>query len=136
MFDKINEKYSCILNISHIECEKGWYVIIDTCLDLINHVLKECNSDHGFKICQIKEKFGGLRIYYDYNSCCENGDCFYEDIIKKIDDYIVFAETLSFRTCEFTGSTINVRSARKGGTEFGWIKTLCEEEAAKWEARN
>lgn len=133
MFDKLDKKYSHIMNLSYIECEEGWYVIIDTCLGLINNLLKDFDSDHEFKICQIKEKFGGLRMYYDYNYCYEHKDRFYENVIKKVDDYILFAESLSFRTCEFTGSNKNVRLVRKGGKNFGWMKTLCEEEALKWE---
>ena len=58
-------------------------------------------------ITQIKEKFGGLRFYY-------NGG----------DDYIhgleAMAESLSYRTCEYCGATKDV------GHTQGWVITCCK----------
>jgi hypothetical protein len=59
-------------------------------------------------IVQIKEKFGGLRLYTN-KSCTER-----QEIEKE------FAYSLSFNTCEECG--------KEGTTSnSGWIRTLCEE---------
>ncbi len=64
------------------------------------------------KICQIKEKFGTIRIYVD-----------------NLDDYtsgvIDFAEQMSANTCEFCGD--------KGSTyAIRWHKTLCPKHAKEF----
>ena len=58
-------------------------------------------------IDQIKEKFGGLRFYYS------GGD-------NKIDGMASLAESLSYRICEFCGTTHNV------GMTKGWYSTICK----------
>lgn len=58
-------------------------------------------------IIQVKEKFGGLRIYADY-------------YVKEIEDVIVQAGKESFTICEECGNTgILVK-------QNGWYKTRCE----------
>ena len=87
-----------------IECDDGWYNIIETLCYLIDSEVKEGCPE--VVALQIKEKFGGLRFYY------RGGN----DIT---DAYVEFAEGMSYRTCEYCG---------KPGkeTKGGWIKTLCE----------
>ena len=58
---------------------------------------------------QVKEKFGGLRFYYD------GGD-------DAIDGMVRMAESWAANTCETCGKPGSVR----GG---GWIVTLCDEHA-------
>jgi len=58
-------------------------------------------------ITQIKEKYGGLRFYYI------GGDDFIGGLVR-------MAEYMSYRTCEFCGTTKDV-----GHTE-GWIITCCK----------
>jgi uncharacterized protein YlbG (UPF0298 family) len=59
-------------------------------------------------VTQIKEKFGGLCFYYTGG-----------------DDYIfgltMFAGSLSYKICEYCGTTINV------GITQGWLSTICKE---------
>jgi hypothetical protein len=55
---------------------------------------------------QVKEKFGGLRFYYN------GGD-------EKIDGMVWLAEHMSYQICEECGTTENL------GQTKGWIKTLC-----------
>ena len=59
------------------------------------------------RITQVKEKFGGLRFYID------GGD-------DEIYGMIGLAESLSYRTCEFCGTTKDV------GQTQGWIITCCK----------
>ena len=58
------------------------------------------------QVSQIKEKFGGLRFYYN------GGDDF-------VFGLTMFAESLSYRICETCGTTLNV------GQTNGWIYTCC-----------
>lgn len=55
---------------------------------------------------QVKEKFGGLRFYYD------GGD-------ELIAGMVSFAEHMSYSTCEYCGSTNKVTQTS------GWITSLC-----------
>lgn len=61
-------------------------------------------------VSQVKEKFGGLRFYYD------GGD-------DKIRGMVGMAESLSAITCEECGAPGDQR-------HDGWIRTLCDEHAA------
>ena len=58
------------------------------------------------KFDQIKEKFGGLRIYYS------GGDDYVDGIVGMADEY-------SYKVCEVCG---NAGKPNKGG----WISTLCD----------
>lgn len=59
-----------------------------------------------FRVTQIKEKFGGLRFYYN------GGD-------KFIDGAVSLSETMSYHTCEICGTTEHV------GQTSGWVYTIC-----------
>jgi len=82
----------------------GWKEII---IELTNKLEK---IDPDFKIHQIKEKFGGLRVYVE--------------IKKSTDAYelINIAEQKSLSTCMLCGEK---GSRRK--TSSGWIATFCDE---------
>lgn len=58
---------------------------------------------------QVKEKFGGLRFYYD------GGD-------EYINGLAAMAESMSYITCEECGSP-------GAPTSGGWVRTLCKEHA-------
>jgi len=64
-------------------------------------------------ILQIKEKFGGLRIY-------TNG------VNIEYDSYVEFAEAMSYQTCEVCGAPGKIRHS-------GWHKTLCDDHNRKRE---
>jgi hypothetical protein len=95
-----------ITNAGFFECDSGWYQIIkDLIVDLIELGWNK-------EICQVKEKFGGLRFYIN-----EGSDEIHARISK--------AEDLSYKTCEVTGKPGQLR------TDIGWYTTLCEEEYQK-----
>jgi hypothetical protein len=103
---------------------KGWWKIIESLCDNIQHHINqqkrlaelyakdpsltylEGAKEVEFSIAQIKEKFGGLRFYYN------GGD----DVI---DGMIRMAESWAVRTCEVCGESGIPRSG-------GWIRTLCD----------
>lgn len=94
-------------------CDVGWKNILDDAFRKLHYFLictQEAYPDYQNEcvVDQIKEKFGGLRLYL-------NGG--YEADI--VNDIIVDVEELSLRTCEFCGAP---GYPRKGG----WIKTKCD----------
>jgi hypothetical protein len=92
---------------SAIECENGWYGLIDELCGLLSeHDLK------GAKIASLKIKHGGLRVKLSFEEREElEGD------VAEVIDYI---ETKSFMICEVCGGEGHLRERR------GAYKTLCE----------
>ena len=106
-----------------IECNNGWYELLSSvCWRIFQHEqniseriavrnkygTQNDQSDLDYvavKFDQIKEKFGGLRIYFS------GGDDYVEGIID-------MAEEMSYKICEVCG---NSGKPNKGG----WITTLC-----------
>lgn len=75
----------------------------------------------GGEIDQVKEKFGGLRIYVSKI-----------EPFSEVDDLIEDVEALSFRVCEYCGA------AGHQSEVGGWLKTLCQKcdnERAERKAR-
>jgi len=93
------------------ECGDGWYNIINTlCANIQSHIDWKNKKEvvvPQVTVDQVKEKFGGLRFYY------EGGD----DVI---DGMVRMAEGMSEVTCEVCG-----KPGKSQGS--GWIRTLCEE---------
>lgn len=118
------------------ECGDGWYQILDSlCSNIQSHIdwshkskehtLKwnESNPDNQREVkepviqvvaVQVKEKFGGLRFYYD------GGD----DVVYGM---VRMAESWAARTCEECGQPGKIRNG-------GWIRTLCDEHEAERQA--
>ena len=77
---------------------------------LVNKVFEKLETLIGnVKVIQVKEKFGGLRVYTDV---------FNEDL----DKFIIEVERESFTICEECGKSGHLRDG-------GWYKTLCDEHA-------
>ena len=99
--------------------DEGWWPILESlCANIQSHI--DWNNRRAEKypelcykqvpqvtIAQIKEKFGGLRFYYDGGN----------DIIAGM---VSMAEAWASKTCETCGKPGQQRSG-------GWIKTLCDE---------
>ena len=107
----------------------GWFDLIDTLCGQIQHHLDWANGEGKFsdrdcqedsepvpqlEATQVKEKFGGLRFYYD------GGD-------EHIEGMVRLAETMSYKICELCGD----KGAPQGS---GWIITRCEKhgETRRW----
>jgi|1_EtaG_2_1085319.scaffolds.fasta_scaffold00068_48 hypothetical protein len=94
-----------------ITCGDGWYNILDTlCSQIQHHLEYNLTKEQDLEIInveavQVKEKYGGLRFYYN------GGDDFIRGLAW-------MAEGISGCTCETCGSP---------GTQndTGWIHTLC-----------
>jgi len=97
--------YRSIYPISFgFECGDGWFDLINNLITKID----ELDVNNEVRIFQIKEKFGGLRVYIDGPGTDE-----IYDLIEK-------AENESYKICEKCG---NPGKPNKKG----WISTLCDE---------
>lgn len=115
-YDTLYSKYEHLFNKDNrraitmfgFECGDGWYTIIEQLIDQIDSYIKHKYKDQefDFQITQIKEKFGGLRFYFD------GGD-------SEIYELTRFAEELSYKTCEYCGSNQDIFRSK------GWITTAC-----------
>jgi hypothetical protein len=103
----------------------GWWPILEALCDQIhNHVEWKQNQLEKYRrgpgctdvsVRQIKEKFGGLRFYYD------GGD-------DEIRGMVRMAEAWASHACEECGAPGKSR-------EGGWIKTLCDTHEAERQQR-
>ena len=90
------------------ECGKGWWPMIEKVASAIDSI-NAAHPDSPVEVSQIKQKFGGLRIYY-HNAP--------EDIRQLID----LAIESSWHTCERCGATEGVTTNLEG-----YRLTLCPE---------
>jgi hypothetical protein len=86
--NKLKEIYPN-LNVS-IDCEDGWYMILETLLEnIFNYTDVEIN------VVQIKQKFGGLRVYVRFP----------EDTSEYTKGQLLgltqMSESISHKTCEY-----------------------------------
>jgi hypothetical protein len=111
--EALEEKHKDIL-FCGIECNSGWYDLVDECLTKLKTIYPK------IKICQIKEKFGGLRVYEEtiYSEINLDRDKIFESICAVIDIY----EAKSYEICEVCSKPGVLRT--KG---HRWIRTLCDE---------
>ncbi len=84
--------------VCYAQCGRGWS-------SLVIPVLEACERN-GVAVHQIKEKFGGLRIYT-------------ERVCDEVDAAISAAEAQARKTCETCGKPGSLRPG-------GWFKTLCD----------
>ena len=133
--DKLYEKYPNLFSNKDksiqqscmawgIECNDGWYDLLSAvCWRIFQHeknitdrvrIRNENNKENDqsdleyqpVKFDQIKEKFGGIRIYYS------GGDDYVHGVVS-------LADEMSYKICEVCG---NSGKPNKGG----WITTLCD----------
>jgi len=109
------------------DCGDGWYQILDSlCGQIQNHIdWNNKNFEKGYAqykqvpqvvATQVKEKFGGLRFYYD------GGD-------DQIHGMVRMAESWAANTCEECGAPGTMRHG-------GWVRTLCDDHDQKRKKTN
>ena len=101
---------------------EGWWTIIEELCGNIQHYTDWNNKNRETRpvvpqtvVMQVKEKFGGLRFYYD------GGD-------EAVAGMVRMAEAWADHSCEECGTP-----GTSGGK--GWIKTLCPTHRAEADAR-
>jgi hypothetical protein len=94
------------------EVGDGWSDIIVALCARINALLEE-SPGASLSVKQVKEKFGGLRFYYDLRGANES-------LIIALDEAVDLAEAACGHACE--------RCGRLGSLDdrSGWLSTLCE----------
>lgn len=118
---QMEEKYPKMLSGHYggFAVSEGWWVILDKLMGQIQHHIdwknREAEVVPQVVVAQIKEKFGGLRFYYD------GGDDY-------ISGLVTMAESWAGSTCEECGS---IGTRREGG----WIRTLCDKHEAEYQER-
>jgi hypothetical protein len=110
-----------------LECGEGWKKIVDRTHEKLKYI------DPEYKIAQIKEKFGGLRYYYD------NSFESYDDVRREImDDIVRAAEYEASRTCELCGASkasdkVEIRVHKY--FYFGYCQSCADNYISETEAR-
>jgi hypothetical protein len=93
------------------ECGDGWYGLLDRLFSDISKADQQC------ELFQVKEKFGGLRVYTQGTT---------DEVYELIDR----SEEESFKVCEQCGAPGKLRD------EGGWLRTLCDkcndERGKRW----
>jgi hypothetical protein len=90
-----------ITSSNFFECFSGWHPLIQKLIeDLVELGWNK-------QVCQVKEKFGGLRFYINEGS---------DEIYNRIHQ----AESESYTTCEKCGTLGELRK------DIGWMFTLCD----------
>ena len=97
-----------------IECGDGWKHLYQPIIDYIMKYNDGKEDKDKIEIHQIKEKFGGLRIYLS---------SYTEELREMIDE----AEKESYNTCEVCGKPIE-----KPIYEHYWVYAECEDCHRKW----
>ena len=92
-----------------VECGKGWFKLLEPIVEYINDYNKDKKEEEKIVFDQIKEKWGGLRVYTNFGN---------EELFKLIDE----AENKSYEVCELCGSEEEV-----GMRLTGWNTTMCLE---------
>ena len=98
---KINEQYGI---------GEGWIPLVEDAIRLVNtYNINHPNENSKLEFRQIKEKWGGLRLYLNYYT-------------PEIDNKIRELEDISYTICECCGTNKNVSTNRTNG----YIYTLCD----------
>lgn len=93
-----------------IDVDEGWYQLIVDCDKELTAI------DPNYQIFQVKEKFGGLRYYFQPSQ---------SDTSTEMREVVAKYEAIAAQTCEATGkSGVLMKSIG------GWYKTLNPEYAA------
>jgi hypothetical protein len=131
-WEKITAQYPNLFTSSNIGTftNPGWWVAIDAAFKELD-ALVAAVPGAVFNVAQIKEKFGGLRFYFDIHREGVDADDDTDDGTLEVDgdiselrrrcyEVVERAETAVWRACEYCGEPGERR------TDLGWLKTLCD----------
>lgn len=120
MSEKNNETLKWPYELFGVECGKGWYKLLDPIFEYVEKYNNEVAKGEEEKITflQIKEKFGGLRVYTNF-------------VTDELRELIDKAEDESYKTCEICGSVEDVGTAYEG-----WLVTECHSCMKEWVIKN
>lgn len=110
-----------------IQCEPGWFKLIGDCLDRIHAEMQAMEwKDYRLKISCVKEKFAGLRIYFNIKEKDgrEIPGQVLQGLYNSISNHIAVAEVLAHSTCEVCGEGGQIH-----GNVGEHLQTLCDHHA-------
>lgn len=88
----------------------GWHELLD---EILTFLRKEKEKGHDIQILQVKEKFGGLRVYVT-------------GLTEEADRELWALADKSVKICEECGASGQIRSSR------GWLRSVCDTHYAIW----
>ena len=108
------KKYNRVLcKTFYPETCKGWDHLVEDCIEELN-TAASAYKNNAITVTNIKEKFGGMRIYVDYDLPDEQ--------IVEIERIVSKYEHLSLKTCTICSSEENQMHPRRGY----WDMVICE----------
>jgi hypothetical protein len=125
LWNEVRDKHPRLFNDRDLGTSvgPGWWTLLDEAFSKIDALLDE-HPGVTFKVVQIKEKFGGLRVYGDTSSDADDLSTLY----VKLDAILDEAEQRAATTCEVCGEP--------GEQRYGsWIKVLCDKHDAERKKR-
>lgn len=118
---KIKPENSCMF--WGFDVGDGWYELIKELMTKLDELRVQYPKDFkGFRIAQVKEKFGGLRFYVNHYPNCGMPDMPLKEFFENnpVERLITKAEQDSYSICEDCGQPGKLRNDRP------WIRTLCD----------
>lgn len=109
--EKLKEKISPPFG-KYIDVDEGWYQIVIDCDKELTEI------DSNYIVIQIKQKFAGLRYYF------EQSDIYDGDALSKMNAVVKKYEAIAATTCEATGLPGVLMQS-----PYGWRKILNPEFA-------
>lgn len=114
--DRIRNRFPDF-NLPGFECDPGWYGILESLFEEVEEIIP-AGQRRLLTVGQIKEKFGGLRVYMGYGLRePKTPDAL--EIQRRIAVADFRAECRAARTCEVCGNRGVLR-------EGGWWRTTCD----------
>jgi|GEM_PF-716198 len=118
-------RYPLLFRAEQSECAPGypcvgdgWQLIVEKAIERIDAAVRGLHGDAKAVVAirQIKEKFGGLRIYAEWTAVPA-------DVGARIQEAIDLAAARSFCTCELCGARGQIHN------DDGWFATRCDRHA-------
>lgn len=111
-YERIRAKHPSLVTVG-FECYFGWFGIVERYFDGVAALLEQ-HPGAKFRVSQIKEKLGGIRIYSDESTV----------LCEPVEALVREAEIEADRTCEVCGAAGVLRVIG-----FGYYSTRCDAHA-------
>jgi hypothetical protein len=99
--DKLNDAFPFLENV-YFECGDGWFDLVWRVAVAIDNLYFENGLETDVEVGQIKEKFGGLRLYVYDRSLAR------PSVVDAMYNIVGMAERESFKICELCGTEGNL----------------------------
>lgn len=126
---EIKERYPELLSTAIIELPKGWEGLFVQALCVMGkwlwydgYINKDVTALDYVQVLQVKEKFGGFRLYFDLHKvpCDYLGQDISKRLFERLHGVVDFAESLSYTICQECGERGELRDIG------GYYATFCD----------